>query len=101
LKSIFDSLAEKMYNVKYMMIVSYNNSYIACIASRKDSKMDDKTQVKIARVGLISQGFDDFLKLLRENKPDERNEEARRFAVTITELEKVYAYFDKYIKDAI
>lgn len=35
----------------------------------------------------------DALQKLRDAKPDERNELARRYAVTITELEKVYAYF--------
>ena len=34
---------------------------------------------------------------LRENKPDERSETARRFAVTITELEKVLAYFSVFV----
>jgi hypothetical protein len=34
---------------------------------------------------------------LRKNKPEERNEVARRYAVTITELEKVAAYFEVYV----
>lgn len=33
------------------------------------------------------------LQKLRDAKPDERTELARRYAVTITEMEKVYAYF--------
>lgn len=37
------------------------------------------------------------LKILRQSKPDDRSELARRYAVTITELEKVYAYFDTYV----
>lgn len=35
----------------------------------------------------------DTLQKLRDAKPDERTELARRYAVTITEMEKVYAYF--------
>lgn len=35
----------------------------------------------------------DTLQALREAKPDERTELARRYTVTITEMEKVYAYF--------
>lgn len=37
------------------------------------------------------------MKVLRENKPTERNELARRYAVTITELEKVISYYDTFI----
>ena len=44
--------------------------------------------------------FGYLLKVLKDAKPKERNETARRFAITITELEKVYAYFDKFISDA-
>lgn len=41
--------------------------------------------------------FEELLKALRDAKPEERNELARRYAVTITELEKVAAYFEVYI----
>jgi len=37
------------------------------------------------------------LELLRSQKPEEHSEYARRYAVTITELEKVVAYFYTYI----
>lgn len=37
------------------------------------------------------------LRILRDNKPVDRNERARRYAVTITELEKVWAYFHTWI----
>lgn len=37
------------------------------------------------------------LQKLREAKPGDKSELDRRFAVTITELEKVYAYFNTYI----
>ena len=48
----------------------------------------------------IDDKFGYLLKVLKDAKPKERNETARRFAITITELEKVYAYFDKFISDA-
>jgi len=44
-------------------------------------------------------GFRILLSKLREQKPDERNERARRYAVTITELEKAAAYFKTYVVD--
>lgn len=34
---------------------------------------------------------------LRKAKPEERSEKARRFAVVITELEKVIAYYQTFI----
>lgn len=37
------------------------------------------------------------LKILRDHKPSERSETARRYAVTITEMEKVVAYFKTYV----
>ena len=39
------------------------------------------------------------LKSLRANKPSERSEKARRYAVTITEMEKVYSYFKTFVLD--
>jgi hypothetical protein len=39
----------------------------------------------------------DLLRQLRDAKPEERNELARRYAVTITETEKVLAYFWAYV----
>ena len=38
-----------------------------------------------------------LLRRLRDAKPEERNELARRYAVTITEMEKVLAYFWSYV----
>jgi hypothetical protein len=35
---------------------------------------------------------------MREAKPEERSELARRYAVAITELEKVVAYFVVYVE---
>jgi hypothetical protein len=38
------------------------------------------------------------LEAMREAKPEERSELARRYAVSITELEKVIAYFVLYVE---
>jgi hypothetical protein len=38
--------------------------------------------------------------MLRHIKPQERSELARHYAVTITELEKVLAYFKVYIVES-
>ena len=40
------------------------------------------------------------LESLRNAKPEDRSEIARRYAVTITELEKVVAYFKVYVEFA-
>jgi hypothetical protein len=37
---------------------------------------------------------------MREEKPEERSEKARRYAVAITELEKLIAYFKVYVEYA-
>lgn len=43
--------------------------------------------------------IDDTLKRLRAAKPPERSEEARCYAIVITEIEKARAYFKTYIFD--
>lgn len=40
------------------------------------------------------------LELLRDAKPEQRGELARRYAVTVTEFEKVMAYFKVYVVEA-
>jgi hypothetical protein len=44
--------------------------------------------------------MEEALDALCAAKPDERSEEARRYAVTITELEKVIAYFKVFVEYA-
>jgi hypothetical protein len=39
----------------------------------------------------------DALNEVREHKPNDKSEEDRRFAVTITEMEKVIAYYLTYV----
>lgn len=57
------------------------------------------------RENLTAEELKDFMaKLLeemRKSKPSERSEEARRYAVTITELEKTFAYFKVFVVDYI
>ena len=38
-----------------------------------------------------------ILEAMRDNKPDNRSEESRRWAVSITEMEKDIAYFRCYV----
>jgi hypothetical protein len=42
-----------------------------------------------------------LLQDMRQAKPDERSETARRYAIAITMLEKVYAYFRIYVLEYI
>jgi len=44
--------------------------------------------------------FGTLLLRLRQAKPEERNETARRYAVTITDFEKVLAYYKVFIVNA-
>jgi hypothetical protein len=45
--------------------------------------------------------LNDMLEVLRENRPDERSERSRRYAITITEMEKVVAYFKTWVIDGM
>jgi len=42
--------------------------------------------------------FDKLIDSLRDAKPDERSEIARRFAIVVTEVEKAHAYFLQFVK---
>jgi len=53
---------------------------------------------KINDVGMESVLKDTLLKL-REAKPIKRGERSRRYAIVITEMEKVYAYFKTFVVD--
>lgn len=48
----------------------------------------------------VAEALKGVLATLRAAKPEDRSELDRRYAVTITELEKVFAYFNTYIKEA-
>lgn len=50
----------------------------------------DKTKIAL-------DGIKEALQKMRDAKLDERSELSRRYAVAITEMEKVYAYFQVYI----
>ncbi len=45
----------------------------------------------------IRELFEGLMYGLKQDKPEERSELARRYAITITELEKVMAYYTVYI----
>lgn len=47
----------------------------------------------------IGQELVDLLAHLKVSKPNDRSEKDRRFAIVITDLEKVKAYFQVYILD--
>lgn len=42
----------------------------------------------------------DLWRMLKEAKPEERSETARRYAVTLTELEKVMGYYNAFVMQA-
>jgi len=42
-----------------------------------------------------------LLNQMRQAKPEERSELARRYAVSITDLERVEAYFQTYVLDYV
>lgn len=52
-------------------------------------------QEKIGEIAL--RRLEDTLAYLRAGKPSERSELTRRYAVSITELEKAVAYFKVYV----
>lgn len=53
----------------------------------------------VDQVVLLS--LQDVLAELRQAKPDYRGERSRRYTVTITEMEKVLAYFKVMVADCI
>ena len=59
------------------------------------AKLEDEQRRRI--LFSIDDEFKELLKNLRNAKPQERSEEARRFAVAITGLEKLYAYYIVFI----
>ena len=49
----------------------------------------------------VLQTFGLALKTLKAAKPEDRSQTDRRYAVTITDLEKVIAYFGQYVVSSI
>ena len=47
----------------------------------------------------IANEFDDILRKLKSLKSDNRTEMDRKIAICITEVEKVYSYFQVYIQE--
>lgn len=62
------------------------------IASEREIDMDELTGQELADSETWSALLVAYRKL-KASKPEDRNEKARRYAVTITEMEKAMAYF--------
>lgn len=62
-------------------------------------KLDPQEIAHIINDAGMASILKDTLSKLREMKPDERSERSRRYAITITEMEKVVAYFKTWIID--
>jgi hypothetical protein len=45
----------------------------------------------------LSDEIKDVIEHMKAAKPNDRSEKDRRFAVTITELEKAYAHFETFV----
>ena len=56
-------------------------------------------EIKLRDKEIMLKIFQNTMENLRMAKPNERSEIARRYAVTITEFEKVIAYFKVYVVD--
>jgi hypothetical protein len=63
----------------------------------KDEKTFNRIKVQSTKNDETLNGLEASLRFLRSAKPDERGELTRRYAVAITELEKVVAYFKVYV----
>lgn len=62
--------------------------------------IEDERQKSLAQAELSRSVLGDLKNVIhrmRSAKPDERSELARRYAVSITDLEKVIAYFEVYV----
>jgi hypothetical protein len=55
-----------------------------------------KNQVIYTRKGVRKKLFE-ALEALKDSKPNDRSKDDRRFAITITEMEKVIAYYSYYL----
>lgn len=66
----------------------------------KTYERDGGKMEKLSKEGL-SDGLAELITDMRKLKPEDRSELARRYAVTITELEKVYAYFRVFVCDYV
>ena len=64
----------------------------------KDEETFNSVKVQSIKNDEALNGLEASLHFLRSAKPDERSELTRRYAVTITEFEKVIAYFKVYVR---
>lgn len=84
-------IAEKRAQQEQVEILRIRKeNYDACDTKNADKINDNGVLIELSMA----------LETLCENRPKERGERSRRYAVTITEMEKVYAYFKTFIIDA-
>jgi hypothetical protein len=60
---------------------------------------DPKPQPEIIEAKAIFEEMTDLLEHLQHAKPEERSEMARRYAITITDFEKMMAYYHRFVVD--
>lgn len=74
-----------------------------------DKEIEAMTKIELSELSELSNKMDDSgmlitlratLSELKELKPDKRSERSRSYAIVITEMEKVYAYFKVFVMDA-
>ncbi len=69
------------------------------VLSEKENEDDVKVDVlKLDDQSMLWQ-LQTTLSELRISRPNERSERSRKYAITITEMEKVLAYFKMYVND--
>lgn len=66
---------------------------------RKEYNESEKVDPDNFNDSRIFQELQQVLEKLRNYKPNERSEKSRRYAVTITEMEKVLSYFKVMVVD--
>lgn len=86
-RSISEQISEQLNNQELMERLNVEREQQKLTPSELTPKGDARSENALAMA----------LRTLREAKPQERGEKARRYAVTITELEKVYGYFNTFI----
>jgi hypothetical protein len=85
----------EVYTIWYDPSITTEDNLILCLDKTARSKQKEKKMISKEEELLLK--MEELLKALKEAKPDERSELARRYAVTITECEKVFAFFDTYV----
>ncbi len=90
----------KIGKLEEKMTVSEDIRNVLSNAENKDDRKVDVTEyvTKLDDQSVLWQ-LQTTLSELRSARPDERSEKSRRYAITITEMEKVLAYFKTFVVD--